>query len=523
MDEIKKGMIVMGKFEREFVRYMDAGVPILYIDTFEDNKAGEMIRKLCQQSNRNVTEWNLTKIVEWNWNSEEKMTHCEAQPLAAMLQNFLNSPQECENRVIVLMDSHLVLGRPGDISPDNAKVISCLKQLAQGIHDGKYDGCNICILSPFTIIPKELELYTTVMEMDLLGEDEIRKIVNDFTDAQGIERTEQDLLDNLVTRLKGLSRTEIDNILSLAISEHGMLTYADLPLVLEQKQQMIKKSGILEMISVTESMEDIGGLENLKKWLERKAEIFRQLKKAKDFGVDIPKGLLIVGMPGCGKSLTAKAASKAFEMPLLRMDMGRLMGKYVGESEANMRRAIHLTDASSPCILWIDEMEKAFAGIGAGNSGSEVTTRLFGNFLTWMQEKKSLAFVVATANKIDKLPPELLRKGRFDEIFYVDLPKESERKKILELHLKKRRKNFADDNVNFQELAMKTDGYCGADLEGIIRDGIEQAFVEKKEKVSTYDILDAIKETHSLSEIMKDSIDEMAKIYKKRKFKNASA
>ena len=231
----------------------------------------------------------------------------------------------------------------------------------------------------------------------------------------------EDNIEKIITRLKGLSQTEIYNILSLAVSEDGMLTSRDLTNILEQKQQLVKKSGILEMISVKETMNDIGGLENLKRWLLRKAEIFKQIKKAQDFGVDIPKGVLIAGMPGCGKSLTAKAAAKAFDVPLLRLDMGRLMGKYVGESEGNMRRAIKITEASSPCVLWIDELEKAFAGIGGG--GSEVTIRLFGSFLTWMQEKDSLAFVVATANKIDSLPPELLRKGRFDETFYVDLPK----------------------------------------------------------------------------------------------------
>ena len=224
-------------------------------------------------------------------------------------------------------------------------------------------------------------------------------------------------------------------------------------------------------------------------------------------------------MPGCGKSLTAKAAAKAFDVPLLRLDMGRLMGKYVGESEGNMRRAIKLTEASSPCVLWIDELEKAFARVKGG--GSEVTIRLFGNFLTWMQEKDSLAFVIATANKIDALPPELLRKGRFDEIFYVDLPNEDERKKILEIHIGKRRKGDLK-KIDFKRLVSKSKGYCGADLEGIVREGVESAFIKKKDSLSTDDILNAIENTRSLSQVMKNAIMEMRKIYEDLMLKPAS-
>jgi SpoVK/Ycf46/Vps4 family AAA+-type ATPase len=222
------------------------------------------------------------------------------------------------------------------------------------------------------------------------------------------------------------------------VAEDGELNKKALKLIFDQKQQMIMKAGVLEMVKPADSIEDIGGLENLIEWLKYKEKVFKNIKKAEEFGVALPKGVLIAGLPGCGKSLTAKAAGNLFNVPLLRLDMGRLMGRYVGESEENMRKAIRLADAISPCVLWVDELEKAFAGIGGG--GSEVTTRLFGTFLTWMQEKTSPVFVLATANKINDLPPELLRKGRFDEIFYVDFPNDEERKKIFEIHIGKRRK-----------------------------------------------------------------------------------
>ena len=314
---------------------------------------------------------------------------------------------------------------------------------------------------------------------------------------------------------------EIENILALAYAENGELTRGDLKLIFEQKQQVILKSGILEMIPLKEKLEDIGGLDNLKKWMNKKAKVLKNIEKSINFGVDVPKGVLIAGVPGCGKSLNAKAAANLFEVPLLRLDMGRLMGKYVGESEANMRKAISLAEAISPCVLWVDELEKAFAGIGGDGGGAEVTTRLFGNFLTWMQEKESAVFVVATANDITKLPPELLRKGRFDEIFYVGLPNEKERKKIFEIHISKRR-NQDLDKIDLDKLVLRTNGYSGADIEGVIKESIENVYYEDRKSLTTEDILESIKNTHSLSEIMKEPLKKMSEEYENRKFKNAS-
>ena len=498
----------MKKFERNFIRYTDAGLPVIYVDTLEDDKARDIIFKICGRVERDIVEWSLSGAFEYSGTSVMEIPPAD---LAATLQ-LLIADDNLDNKTLILRDAHFFLDKP--------ETIAAIKKLAQGINGGKYD-CTVCIIAPLVTLPRELVNYITVMELDDLTENSIKEIVSNFIKMQKISPPRADLLEKLVTRLKGLSQTEIGNILSLSISEDGMLNYSDLPLILEQKQQMIRKSGILEMVRVKESMDDIGGLEILKAWLKRKAEIFKQIKKAQDFGVDIPKGVLIAGMPGCGKSLTAKAAAKAFDIPLLRLDMGRLMGKYVGESEGNMRRAIKITEASSPCVLWIDELEKAFAGIGANSS--EVTTRLFGNFLTWMQEKDSLAFVVATANKIDALPPELLRKGRFDEIFYVDLPNKAERKKIIEIHIKKRRHARDLETINLNTLVEKTEGYCGADLEGIVREAVEIAFVNKKPRLSTENLLDAIENTHSLSEIMKDSIENMKKMYQNLKLKSASS
>lgn len=496
----------MDKMKNKLIRYMDAGFPLLYLNTFEEEKAEAIIRSII--SGKSIIEWGICGFHDFKDNVQES-----DWTLPDTLQLLLKDPKILERKVIILKDMHYFLEDPS--------VIARLKCLAQLI-DKELVDCNIVLLSPIVRIPKELENYTMILSMDYLDQQEIQKVIFQFCQEQGITTLQPQFLNKLALTLKGLSESEIRNILKLSISDDGEITCSDLSLIFEQKQQVIQKSGILEMIPLKESLVDIGGLESLKKWLQRKEKIFKHMEQAEAFGVDIPKGVLIAGMPGCGKSLNAKAAAKLFGVPLLRMDMGRLMGKYVGESEANMRKAIALAEAISPCVLWIDELEKAFAGVGGNGGGADVTTRLFGTFLTWLQEKDSTAFVVATANDITKMPPELLRKGRFDEIFYVGLPKLAERNKIFEIHIRKRRPKDLEQ-INLNKLSAQTEGYSGADIEGVVRDSIEEAFSKDQEMLTTEGILQAIKNTHSLSEIMKDSLDKMNKLYRERKFKNASA
>jgi SpoVK/Ycf46/Vps4 family AAA+-type ATPase len=229
---------------------------------------------------------------------------------------------------------------------------------------------------------------------------------------------------------------------------------------------------------------------------------------------------MIVGMPGCGKSLTAKATAALFKLPLLRLDVGSLMGKYVGESESNMRRALRLAEAVSPCVLWVDELEKAFVGIGSGGNNSEVATRLFGYFLTWMQDKTGAVFVIATANDISALPPELLRKGRFDEIFSVDFPNPSERENIFAIHLQKRQKNTTACDI--QKLAEKTDGFSGADIEAVVKEAIEVAFIDNGATLTTERLMTVINNTHPLKVVMKDKVQEYEDKFKNLKIRAAS-
>lgn len=489
----------------KLIRYIDAGFPIIYINSFEEDKIDEIIQSAA--CGREILEWNgYNGYVDF----KTKTSFFHNYSLEDTL-GLLKNGDELDRRLLVLKDIHFHM--------DNANIIAQIKGIAGSINAGL--DTSIIMVSSVLCIPKELEKYITVLEMDYLSANEIKNIIQSFIKENSLESINPNLLQEMSIAFKGLSEFEINNILALAYADDGELTRRDLSLIFDQKQQMIKKAGILEMIPLKETMDDIGGLENLKVWLTRKGQVFKNIGKAQEFGVDMPKGVLIAGVPGCGKSLNAKAAAKLFEVPLLRLDMGRLMGKYVGESEGNMRKATALAEAISPCVLWIDELEKAFAGIGGDGGGAEVTTRLFGNFLTWMQEKESPAFVVATANDITKLPPELLRKGRFDEIFYVGLPNDNERKKIFEIHIGKRRK--ADlSNININKLVSETKGYSGADIEGVIKESIETAFADDKNELTTDEILKVIKNTHSLSEIMKEPLEKMSKEYESRKFKNAS-
>lgn len=491
------------KLKDNLIRYADAGYPIIYINSFEEIKTDGIIKEVM--GGREGLEWNGAKgFVDFR----TKKVLIKGKSLADTLR-LLDADNELDRKFLVLKDVACYL--------EEQDIAALLKDIALQISQGL--DAVVIIVSSIVKIPKELEKFITIVELEYPTQDEIKQQIKRFSDEQEAPISNE-LLEEMSMSFKGLTEFEVESLLASALAQDGMFTRQDLKLIFEQKQQMIMKSGILEMIPLKERPEDIGGLENLKKWLRRKAKVYKSINKAMDFGVDMPKGVLIAGVPGCGKSLAAKVTAQLFEVPLLRLDMGKIMGKYVGESEENMRKAIALAEAISPCILWIDELEKAFAGIDG--SGSEVTVRLFGTFLTWMQEKTSPAFVIATANDITKLPPELMRKGRFDEIFYVGLPNKTERKKIFEIHISKRRKSDLS-SIDLDKLVNQTEGYSGADIEGVIKDAVENVFADDKPNLTTDYIMKAINNTHSLSEIMKDSLSKLSKEYENRKFKNASA
>lgn len=484
--------------------YIDALHPIIYINHFDFNVIDQAIEKVGKG----------VKCIEFNnalgvldFRTKSPVHECD-------LEQFLKLTMEDgfeHNTFLILKDIH------GEL--ENPKIIALLKRIAENnLYNDEFN-TTIFILSETVIIPKELENYITVFDIPLPTEGEILKITREFIEDLQIV-VEEDVINDIALSFKGLNEFQIKQILNLAYQDGGCIDKEDKLLILKEKEQFIKKSGMLEIVNFTETIDDIGGLENLKEWLKRKAKVFGNLDKAIKFGVDVPKGIMIIGMPGCGKSLTAKATARLFEIPLVRLDVGRLLGKYVGESEENMRNALKLSEAISPCVLWIDEIEKAFAGVGSEGGGNEVTTRLFGQFLTWMQEKENTVFIVATANDISKMPPEFLRKGRFDELFFVDLPNGEERRKILDIHLKKRKKwNKEIDSI---ALIKETEGFNGADLEAVVKDTIEMAFIDGRTVIKTSDLLKAVKDTKSISSTLKDKISEIKSTISKIDIKPAS-
>ena len=379
---------------------------------------------------------------------------------------------------------------------------------------------------------EELIPYVSYLEPYYPKEKEINQLIDAHREVNHDEGgfSEEDR-KALLQSLKGLTAFEIDRTLDMAMSDNGNLRASDTKMILKQKKQMVKKSGLLEFIETTEKKEDIGGLDYLKEYLEAKSKVMKEIVKAQDFTVRVPKGIFIVGMPGCGKSLCAKATAALFNAPLLKMDMGSMMGKYVGESEGRLRNAIKLAEATAPCILWIDEIEKAFTGVGS--ESSEVITRMFGYFLSWLQEKTSNVYVVATANNAENLPPELKRKGRFDEIFCVNLPTDEEREAIFKVHLNKKKNKAKDNKViipNEKELSKLnscTKGFNGADIESVVDETLEALFIELLDdgddsiEITIDELKEQAQKTISISASCKEQIDNMEKIFGKASFIDA--
>lgn len=484
--------------------YVDALRSIIYITHFDFKVIDDIIAHV----GKNV------KCIEFNnalglidFETKNEMHECG---LEQFLRLTMDSGFEQET-YLILKDIHNELS--------DSKIIALLKRIAENNMYLENYNATVFILSEITVIPRELENYITVVDIPLPTSEEILTIIEGFISELGI-KAESEMMGELALSFKGLNEFQIRQILNLAYQDGGCIDEDDRLLVLKEKEQFIKKSGMLEIVGFDETIEDIGGLEVLKEWLIKKAKIFANLDRAIKFGVDIPKGIMIIGMPGCGKSLTAKATASLFHIPLVRLDIGRLLGKYVGESEGNMRRALKLAEAISPCVLWIDEIEKAFAGIGGDGGGNDVTTRLFGQFLTWMQEKENTVFIVATANDVSVIPPEFLRKGRFDELFFVDLPNEEERKRILEIHLKKRKKWNRD--IDSIALIKETEGFNGADLEAVVKETIEIAFINGKEQITTADLVAVAKDTKSISKTLQDKLDKIKQTIDKMDIKVAS-
>lgn len=488
-------------------KYLRARRPIIWCNTSDYKEMDDLLKAVTEEINdKAIYEFRALGAVDF----ETKEISEEIKSLYGFL-DIIHSEGYETNVFLLVKNAKDEMEKP--------EVLAYLKKIAELRYSNPNYNFTVLVVSDSNSVPKELEKFTSILEIENMSQEEIESYILNFGKVHGVKIDTEDI-GEIAISLKGLSKLEIDHVLNMMIESKKNISISDRNIIIREKGQIIKKSAVLELIDFKEKITDIGGLEGLKEWLESKAKVFRKLDEAKSYGVDTPKGVLLVGMPGCGKSLAAKASARLFNTPLLRLDIGRLLGKYVGESEHNMRVALKTAESISPCILWIDEIEKAFSGIDQSGGASDITKRLFGHFLTWLQEKENTVFVVATANDISTFPPEFLRKGRFDEVFFVDFPNEEERERIFEIHLEKRGKNT--ENFDTLKLAKGTDGYCGADIEEVVKLTLERAFVNGDEEIDTQDLLDSIKEIDSLSTILADKIETLKKGFEKFKIKSAS-
>lgn len=367
----------------------------------------------------------------------------------------------------------------------------------------------VILSTPMPGLPIDLRKEVPTIELDLPGVEDLGAVLTDVVDALGVPaEADEALLD----AARGLTVMEARLAFGKAAAELGRLGHSAVPLVAREKERIIKQSEVLEYYPTDARMNDVGGLDQLKTWLERRGKAFGA--GARDFGLDAPKGVLLLGVQGCGKSLLAKAVAATWQFPLLRFDMGKVFGGIVGQSEANIRTALQVAQALAPCVLWIDEIEKGLAGMGSSDhTDGGTAARVVGSLLTWLQEKRDPVFVVATANRIDMLPPELLRKGRFDEIFFVDLPTQKVREEILGIHLKK--KGREPGKYDLTRLAGQSVGYSGAELEEAVREGLFDAFAEGVE-LRTEHIGKALEKTFPLSRTMREQIEDLRRWAKVR-------
>ncbi|MEM7063255.1 MAG: AAA family ATPase [Cyanobacteria bacterium P01_B01_bin.77] len=473
-------------FQEELGLLIRARYPLVYIPTREEERAEEAISVVAAKTgNRAVYVWDFVDGYQGNPND---VGAARRNPLQAL--EFVEKLPASAAAVLILRDFNRFL--------DDIAISRKLRNLARLL---KSQPKNIIILSAQLTIPDELSELLTVLEFPLPTVDEIRREIGTLLGAMG-SLSAPKAMDSLVRSCQGLSMERIRRVLARGIAANGAFSPDDIDLILEEKRQTIRQTQILDFYPAIEKISDIGGLDNLKDWLIKRGGSFSE--RARQYGLPHPRGLMLVGIQGTGKSLTAKAIAHHWHLPLLRLDVGRLFAGLVGESESRTRQMIQLAEALAPCILWIDEIDKAFAGFeGRGDSGT--TSRVFGTFITWLSEKTSPVFVVATANNIGVLPPELLRRGRFDEIFFVGLPSQPERDAIFNVHLSRLRPHNVK-SYDTSRLAYETPDFSGAEIEQAIIEAMHIGFSQNRD-FTVDDILEAASQLVPLARTAKDQVD----------------
>jgi SpoVK/Ycf46/Vps4 family AAA+-type ATPase len=477
--------------QEELSTLVKAQYPLIYLVTSEEERAERAIATIAQQEKpqRSVYLWTVTHgIVEYGDRPRQSVQHNTVSPEAAIEWVV----RQKDPALYIFKDLHPFIDSP-----------PVTRYLRDAIASFKGTHKTIILMSPIQQIPTELEKEVAVIDFPLPNMSELNEVLSQQLEKSSRRRISTETREKLLKSALGLTKDEAEKVYRKAQVTKGQLTESEVDIVLSEKKQLIRRNGILDYLEEDDTIDSIGGVEELKKWLRQRANAFTE--RAREYGLPQPKGMLILGVPGCGKTLVAKTTSRLWGLPLLRLDMGRVYdGSTVGKSEANLRNALKTAESLSPAILFIDELDKAFSGSGgSADSDGGTSGRIFGSFLTWMQEKTSPVFVMATANRVERLPGEFLRKGRFDEIFFVDLPTTEERQAIFKIHLSKRRRDIS--RFDLEQLAKVSEGFSGAEIEQAIIAAMYEAFAQDRE-FTQLDIIAAIKATLPLSKTMTEQV-----------------
>jgi SpoVK/Ycf46/Vps4 family AAA+-type ATPase len=467
--------------------YLRAGYPGLAVITSEEARAEADIAAVCASVERRLHAWSSTEgLVD---TTDGRVTPCP-DPLDAVQLLDGMFAADSPRHVVLLRDLQLHLDQSDPM---------LVRRLKDILRVAKSNGHAIILLGCRLKLPPELEHEITHVDFSLPDPARLGAVLDGILKSAKLKNVHEVVKEAALQSSLGLTTTEAENAFALSVVETRGI---DPKVIAREKARTLKRNGLVEVVEATTSLDDIGGLGQLKEWLQRRGGAFSASAKA--YGLPAPKGLLIVGIPGTGKSLTAKATAGAFGLPLLRLDMGRVFGGIVGQSEANLRSVIQTAEAIAPCVLWIDEIEKGFSGSkSSGSTDGGTSSRVFGSFLSWMQEKDQPVFVVATANDVSKLPPEFLRKGRFDEMFFVDLPDAQERAQIWDIVIKRHDRRPADfDTV---ALSRACEQFTGAEIEAVFIDALHEAYAEGREP-GPKDVLDAMAHNVPLAQLMDGQI-----------------
>jgi SpoVK/Ycf46/Vps4 family AAA+-type ATPase len=479
--------------------------PIIVIQSYEETRTLGLLRDIAVKQDRPLITWSVTdgintdrsspryNSIDWEqvtFDGQHNAQQKEEQPHPdVMLGRIIH---EARQSIVVLLDFHPYL--------DNPKVVRRLKEIAI---DHPINRISLVLISHALELPAELQRLSATFEMSLPDTNKIKQLIQEEIRIWSMRNGNKKIRGNksayqkLARVLTGLTISDVKRLVRNAIYDDGAITDSDIPKVMEVKYQLIGQDGLLSFEYETARFAQVGGFSRLKGWLELRKSVFLA---GADSPLDKPKGVLLMGVQGGGKSLAAKAVAGSWGLPLLRLDIGTLYNKYIGETEKNIRQSLQAVEAMSPCVLWIDEIEK---GISSDSSDDGTSQRVLGTLLTWMAEHDRPVFIVATANDVQSLPPELIRKGRLDEIFFIDLPKEGVRQNILHIHLEKREVDASQ--IDLRQLAIASEGFSGAELEQVVVSALYAAH-GMKIPLTTQIMMSELERTQPLSVVMAEKL-----------------